>query len=115
MARIGKHLGRSRHEQPMGHERDDAPGAGAARCPCGAQQRASGADQVVDDQRGRSRDIADEQVAGDHAGTAMLVGKSLADRAAERRLQRFAEQLRPLGAARIRRDDAELLVLQRLA
>ena len=76
-------------------------------CPCSAQQRASGADQVVDNQRGRSSHIADEEVARDHAGAAVLVGKRLADRTAERRLQRLAEQLRPLGAARIRRHDAE--------
>ena len=81
-------------------------------CPCSAQQRASGADQVVDNQRGRSSHIADEEVARDHAGAAVLVGKSLADRTAERLLQRLAEQLRPLGAARIRRHDGEFLVLQ---
>ena len=82
---------------------------------CGAQQRASGADQIVDDERGRPGHVADEEVAGDDAGAAMLVGERLADRAAERRLQRLAEQFRPLGAAGIRRHDAELLVLRALA
>ena len=47
-------------------------------------QRAPGADQIIDDQRRRARDVADEEIAGDDAGAAMLVGERLADRPAAR-------------------------------
>ena len=110
---IGKNLGGAGHEQAVGDERDHPARSGLPGRPCGAQQRASGADQIVDNQRRRSRHIADEEVAGHDAGAAMLVGERLADRTAERRFQRLAEQLRSLGAAGIRRHHAKLVVLQR--
>ena len=109
MAGSRQDLGGSRHEQPMRHQRHDAPGSGLARRPCRAQERAAGADQVVDDEGRAAGHIAHEQVAGDDAGTAVLVRERLADRAAARGFQRLAQELGALGSAGIRGDDAEVL------
>ena len=111
--RIGEHFGGAGHEQAMRHQRDHPARSRLPGRTCGAQQRAAGADQIVDHERGRAGDVADEEVAGDDAGAAMLVGECLADRTAERSFQRLAKQLRPLGAAGIRRHHAQSVVLQR--
>ena len=42
------------HEQPVGHQRDDLPGAALRAARAARSQRAAGADQVVDDEGGRA-------------------------------------------------------------
>ena len=63
--RIGQNFRCSRHEEAVRHQGQDAPGSGLARRPRGAQQRAAGADHVVDDEGGTPRHIADEEIARD--------------------------------------------------
>ena len=94
----------------MSRERDDAAGSGAARRLGGPHQGAARAYQIVDDEGDGSLDVAHEQVAGDDAGAAMLVGERLADGPAGRSLECFTEQLRAFRAARVGRDDTELFV-----
>ena len=100
--RIADRLFRARHEQTVRHHRQHAAGAGLTRRPRGADERGAGADQIVDDERGRARDLADEKVARYDAGAAVLFGKTLPDRFAARFFQRLAEKLRTLGPARVR-------------
>ena len=92
----------ARHEQAMGDQRHYSLGAGPPRRLRRADQRTAGADEVVNDQRGCARDVADEKIAGDDAGAAALVGKSFADGPSQRAFQRFAKQVGAFGAARPR-------------
>jgi aminoglycoside phosphotransferase family enzyme len=105
---VGQDLCRAWHEEAMRHQGHDPPGAGLAGGPCRAQERAAGADQIVNDKGRAVRHVAHEQVTGDHPGAAMLVRKCPADGAAARGLQRLAQELGALGAAGVGRDDAEI-------
>ena len=98
----------------MRHHRQHAAGAGLTRRPRRADERGAGADQVVDDERGRARDLADEKVARYDAGAAVLFGKTLPDRFAARFFQRLPEKLRTLGSAGVRRDDRKRPILEQL-
>ena len=75
-----------------------------------AYERRARADEIVDDYADGPRDVASEKVAGDDAGAAMLFRECFADRPASGRLQRFAEQVGPLAAPKVRRNDTEALV-----
>jgi hypothetical protein len=90
-SRIGKNLGGASHKKAMGNERDRSARPCLPGRPRGAKERASGTDQIVDDKRGRSRHIADEEIARDDAGAAMLVSECLTDRATERSFQSLAK------------------------
>ena len=73
-------------------------------------QCATGADEIVDDDAGGAGHVAHEQIARNHPGAAMFFGKRLADRTAHRRFQCVPQEIRPLSASQIRRDDAKRLV-----
>jgi len=111
--RPGKRIARTGHEESVGDHRDDAFGAGFARGARGSLQGASGAQQIVDDECGGASGVACENIAADHAGTAVLVNEPLRHSASARLLQRFAKEFCPFHTARIGRDDAQLLLLQR--
>jgi hypothetical protein len=94
------------------HQRHDAPGSSLVRGPCCAQERAAGADQVVDDKGCTASYIAHKQIAGHDAGAAVLVREGLGHRVAARRFQRLAQELGALGATGVRGDDAEVLICE---
>ena len=102
------------HEQAVRHQREHPFRTGLAGGAGRAQERAARADEVVDDERCRSRHLADEQVTRDDARAAAFVGKGFAYRSSQRGFQRLAKQIGTLGSARIGRHNAERLVAQRL-
>ena len=104
---IADRLVRARHEQTVRHHREHAARAGLTRRLCGAHQRRARTDEVVDHERGRARDLPNEQIARDDAGAAVLFGKAFADRLAERFLERLAEDFCAFRPACIRGNDGE--------
>jgi len=71
----------ARHEQAVCHQGADFPrGAG------GAYERAAGADEIVDDERGRPDSFADKEFARYNSRAAALIDEGLADAASKRGL-----------------------------
>jgi GTPase len=63
-----------------------APGPSLSSRTSGAQQRVPRADQIIDDDGGRSGYVTDEQITGNYTRAAPFVGKCLSDRARQGRL-----------------------------
>ena len=93
-----------------GVSRNGAPRlAGGGR----ASQGRAGADQVVDDHRHASLHRAHEQVlTAHHAAAPPFLHEGQRHVGRERAGERFAQQLRTLGPARVRRDDDHRLLAQ---
>ena len=75
-----------RHEQAMRHQRQNTPRAGLPRGAGGAYERAAGADEIVDDERGRPVRLTDEELARYNSRAAALIDEGLADAASKRGL-----------------------------
>jgi len=91
----------------MSYQCYDARRSGLPRGVGRAHDRASCADEVIDDKRGCASYVAYEQVTRHHAGAAPLVGEALSDWLSQRGFESLVEQIRALGSAGIRRYDAE--------
>ena len=70
-----------------------------------ARHRRAGADEVVDDDDAASGHVAGKDLASDLAHAAAFVHETFRNRTAEHCLECLSKELRPLGAADVRRDD----------
>jgi hypothetical protein len=97
-------FGRSADEQPVGSGREHlGRTCGTARLGR-ADQRAAGADKIVDDHRHLAVHVAGEQLAADDAAAAEFLHIRAADILSGQLLQRLAELLGAFGTAGVRRD-----------
>ena len=92
----------------MGHHCDDLPCPRLPNGMSGSEERVTGADQIINDQRRSSVCISGEDVTGYNTGTAVFIDKAFRDRNTAGDLQRFAECFRAFYAPGIRRYDAKL-------
>lgn len=83
---VGERLSGAFHEETVSCQSNYSACPGGSSRPGRTDERAPGADQIVNDERGCSGHVADEEISGYDASAAMFVGEGLADGLATDRL-----------------------------
>lgn len=92
----------------MRHHCDDLPCPRLPNGMSGSEERVTGADQIINDQRGSSVSFPRKDVTSYNTGTAVFIDKAFRNGKTAGDLQRFAESFRAFYAPGIRRYDAKL-------